>query len=1034
MKWVFILSGFLIIKNTVAQQTGGHIAGYISKKGYPMIGASIILSVNSHREKYTSNSDTNGYYHFTNIDAVGTYTLKVVTGSGDSTTLNGIEILVGETVHVNIDLQEKLNMLKDILVSSSIPYRNHSFGVRKADEMVKTNGIYGGIFQQFPQIHMMQNGGISIAQQNPRLNAIYIDGALQNDLFGLSANGIAGGQTLGFPIQAEEVEQVQVVSSSFDASIGNFTGGAINITTKAGTNKAQRKYFTERGLGNINQQRTGLQLSGPIVLNKIFYAGSIDYLKYQANEPFNLLRYRGNIQHIKQLELAANTIQSLYHYQIGKPEFVDLRKHIKLSLRIDWLLTRNQKLVFSVRHFSYERIHNNSSTPYSLFLSNSAKQFFGNVIYGNVEYKKWWKKNSNRLLLSIYKNSDNTSSGQMSFPAVRILDGAGMIYIGNQPDAMQNDIKQTQFFLYNKFQLEESKHTYSMGMEIHHVRIRNHFYPNSFGTYFYYSLADFIQNKKPGSYERDIYTQQTTPLSYSRAAIFLQIEKRFNSNWHVQAGLRITVENLANSPITNRVFNETILPSISSIHNIGNTQVGDPTKILPAYAPRISFSYENTKTGWLLQGGTGYFAGTIPLAWLSSADLFNGVNNNSFRAGNSSLKQLRFNPNPYVQWQPSQFSDSFSMPTINLISKGLKMPMSWKFTLLMKKNFKKNLSIQTDFLFFMNKEEMAISNIALPSPTIQLSGPDQRLVYDSNTSVGGYQEIYFLRNNEKQNGYGYQFQVQLRKQINFSTFNVAYLIGDAFTRYDGNFSLLSNQWKLNESVRGRNNLSLARSDFSIGQIIQCRFYRAFKLAKHQLGLQIEYHGRSGSPFSYVYGEKSMVQDAINTPGFDLIYIPTKKDLEKQLFVPIISEQYYYTAEVQKELLNSFIDGNAYLNKRRGLYAERNGSRHPFFHQCNLNLSYDVSVKLYRNKMYLHSYISIFNIQAWINKTINKTNLFGKNQVKLIHFMGYTNGNYTPTYSIDPNLLFSKGLPAPTRVSPEMDQFPYIKAGLKLSFY
>ncbi|MFX5344477.1 carboxypeptidase-like regulatory domain-containing protein, partial [Acinetobacter baumannii] len=83
-------SGFLIIKNTVAQQTGGHIAGYISKKGYPMIGASIILSVNSHREKYTSNSDTNGYYHFTNIDAVGTYTLKVVTGSGDSTTLNGI--------------------------------------------------------------------------------------------------------------------------------------------------------------------------------------------------------------------------------------------------------------------------------------------------------------------------------------------------------------------------------------------------------------------------------------------------------------------------------------------------------------------------------------------------------------------------------------------------------------------------------------------------------------------------------------------------------------------------------------------------------------------------------------------------------------------------------------------------------------------------------------------------------------------------------------------------------------------------------
>ncbi|MFX5555139.1 hypothetical protein ABTE11_22925, partial [Acinetobacter baumannii] len=81
------------------------------------------------------------------------------------------------------------------------------------------------------------------------------------------------------------------------------------------------------------------------------------------------------------------------------------------------------------------------------------------------------------------------------------------------------------------------------------------------------------------------------------------------------------------------------------------------------------------------------------------------------------------------------------------------------------------------------------------------------------------------------------------------------------------------------------------------------------LGKQQLGVQIEYHGRSGSPFSYVYGEKSIIQDAINTPGYDLLYIPTKTDLEKQLFVPVISASYYYTPEVQKQLLNSYIDGN-----------------------------------------------------------------------------------------------------------------------------
>ncbi|MFX6015209.1 hypothetical protein ABTE82_19095, partial [Acinetobacter baumannii] len=88
--------------------------------------------------------------------------------------------------------------------------------------------------------------------------------------------------------------------------------------------------------------------------------------------------------------------------------------------------------------------------------------------------------------------------------------------------------------------------------------------------------------------------------------------------------------------------------------NIENTQVGDATHILPAFTPRISYTYQNIKTVWRIQGGTGFYTGTIPLAWLSGVDLFNGINNNVFRASNSSLKQLHFNPNPYTQWHPAQ--------------------------------------------------------------------------------------------------------------------------------------------------------------------------------------------------------------------------------------------------------------------------------------------------------------------------------------------------------------------------------------------
>lgn len=1034
MKWNVCIGCFLILGNGIAQQTGGHIIGCISKNGYPIKSAYIMLSVNTHKEKYTSYSDTNGYYYFKHLDAIGTYTLKATTKTGDSTTINNIEIVVGETLQLNITLDEKKIILTDVLVKSSIPNRTHIFGVRKGTELAKGNGMYGGMFQQFPQIQMMQNGGLSIAQQNPRFNAIYIDGALQNDLFGLSATSIAGGQTLGFPIETKEIEQMQVLSSSFDASIGNFTGGAINITTKAGTNKAIQKYVVERGFGRIEQQRTGSQLSGAIIKNKIFYAGSIDYFKYEASEAFDLTRYRGNIQHLKQLALAANTIQSLYNYEIGMPECIDSRKHHKVSFRMDWLLNRNQKLTYTFRHFTYERIHNSSSNPYSLFLSDAAKRFSGTVVYGNIEYKKWWRNSSNRLLVSVYKNIDNTSSGQVSFPALKILDGEGMIYTGNQPDAMQNNIKQTQFFVYNKFQQEKNKWLYAMGMEIHHAKISNSYLPNSFGTYFYYALADFIQNKRPGSYERDIYTKEATLLAYTRAAIFLQSEKRFNNHWQAQAGMRITLEHITGSSTINEQFNKNILPAMATLYDIGNTQTGSAIHIIPAITPRVSFTYQDTEKGWWIHGGSGFFTGTIPLAWVSGGHLFNGIYNTIFRADNASLKQLRFNADPYTQWQPAQFADSFSIPTINLVSKSLKMPVVWKTALFIRKNFKQHVSIQTNFLCFINKEEIAVGNIALAHPTIQLSGPDQRLIYDSNRIMPGYHEVYLLKNNNKQAGYGYQLQIQLRKQINQSFFDLAYVWGDAFSLYDGNNTLLSNQWKLTESVEGRNNLVLARSDYSIGHAIQIRYYHEMKLGKQRLGFQLEYQGRAGMPFSYVYGEKSMVQDAVNTPGFDLIYVPTKADLEKQQFVPIVSGQYYYTAEFQKELLNIFIEGNKYLRSRRGSYAERNGSRHPFIHQCHLHISYDLPVKLYRNRLYVQSFISFFNIQSLFINAAHYASLLGRNKVKLINFQGYLNGNYTPSYSFDPNLLTDQGSFAMARVSPELDQFLYIKTGLSLSFY
>ena len=64
-----------------------------------------------------------------------------------------------------------------------------------------------------------------------------IDGAANNDVFGLASSGNNGGQAGAQPVSMETIEQIQVSVAPFDVRQSGFTGGATNAITKSGTNK-----------------------------------------------------------------------------------------------------------------------------------------------------------------------------------------------------------------------------------------------------------------------------------------------------------------------------------------------------------------------------------------------------------------------------------------------------------------------------------------------------------------------------------------------------------------------------------------------------------------------------------------------------------------------------------------------------------------------------------------------------------------------------------------------------------------------------
>ncbi len=79
---------------------------------------------------------------------------------------------------------------------------------------------------------------LSVAGNSFRYNSLQIDGADNNDLFGLASSaGAPGGAAETQPVSLDAIREIQLVVSPYDVRQGGFSGGGINAITKSGTNE-----------------------------------------------------------------------------------------------------------------------------------------------------------------------------------------------------------------------------------------------------------------------------------------------------------------------------------------------------------------------------------------------------------------------------------------------------------------------------------------------------------------------------------------------------------------------------------------------------------------------------------------------------------------------------------------------------------------------------------------------------------------------------------------------------------------------------
>ena len=1056
----------------LSQATTGGISGTVrSAGGEKLAGATVQLLHEPTGVAVFTRTNSSGIYYFAGLDAGGPYTVQASFINHSLTQKKELYVLLGEPLSADLLLEPLYTTLQQVSVRSrrrGSPSGMHGISAEDMKMIPSAGRSLHDYLAGLPEAKLVggNEGAVSFAGQNNRYNAFYIDGAVNNDLFGLAASGTNGGQAGVAPVPIEALEQLQVAVSPYDASLGNFTGAAVNAVTKSGTNRSQTSIYhffrntamsgALPGVPKTTQYRKlyGIRIQGALVRNRLFYFANLEGERNFYDRPFNVPEYTGN-SHTQALSALAANLISHYGYDAGDwdhaPEslFAD-----RAVMRIDWKPSQRHSFTFSTRYTAAERTVGVISNATTLYYSHAGYILNTRNLSGSLVWKHRPGNNISHLLSATYTYvyDDRSPYGQ-AFPRVRIYDGEGSIVFGTDISSAVNLLVQRNGSITDRWYFNTGNHRWDAGVDMEYSRVHNAFVQYAFGSYTYASLPDFITDDHPSGYQsgfsmgdsiQDDHISTAAKFAVMKGAVYINDAYRVSEHLLLHMGIRLDKYVFPSLPPVNTVLNDSVLPLLAKYHATEGASSGAAIRIPVAVSPRISLQYHIPRPGISIQAGFGWFSGRMPFAWPGGVYQYNGLLTGGWVANKPQLNRMRLRPDPYRQWKADELQGIANKDPVNLVAAGLKMPAIARVSLSAEKTYPGGWSISAEGSYTHVLSAVTYTNINLLPPSQKTDGQGGRAVYtDSNQARipldngnNPYAYAILLHNREGQKGYGYDVGISVRKQgqerLGISFY---YRWGRSFAANDNTSSVNLSQWRTMESVQGRNDLPLSESDFSPGHRIFLSLSLRNRTKRKQTGtsLYIQYSGQSGWPFSYVYGGSSMVRDDGNAGGYELIYVPDKPTLEQTIFVPLIINGVLFTQAQQAELLENYFSTNPYLRKRRGLFAERNGSRTPFTHTINLKVLQNLVIAAGKKRYVLQLSCELINLANLICRNWGRKYLLPFDQLQIIDFMGYAGNTLVPQFRMNPVLLQDQLMPLSQSLRASYSAAWACQLGVRLGF-
>ncbi|MFT4256373.1 MAG: TonB-dependent receptor [Pseudoxanthomonas sp.] len=964
-----------------AQSTSAGVGGLVTDgSGTPVAGAEVTITHTESGTVSRATTDASGRYNARGLRVGGPYTITVTKAGAGTDTEEGIYLDLNKVSTVNAALKGDVATLGTITAigvaggSNVFSATKMGAGTNVDRQTIEALPSIGGNIQDYmrldPRVAFVDraSGTISAGGQNPRYNAIRIDGVSASDTFGLEGNNMP---TRRQPVAMEAIEAINIDLSNYDVTISGATGAVVDAVTKSGTNQLHGSvYGTYRDgewfgddptgaafNGFEKEEDYGLTLGGPIVKDKLFFFANYDKYKQVApgadiaGSPIGL----GVISE-DDAATAADIFESRYGQSGGSLESdgnTDLEEY---ALKLDWNISdaHRASLRYSKLEQSKLRINGVTTGSYgSASLSSYWYQHDKSVeSYVAQLFSDWNDVFSTEFKVSYRDYAAVRNTPTEGTPAIQIgygslssstgMRGSPYLYLGTEVNSQYNELYTKTWNYFGAGTLTLGDHDIKFGVDYATNDIYNLYAPYVDGYYTYNSIADFEADNWA-------YYQIRTPLdgdidnmasdyTYKSLGVFVQDQWYVSSNLTLTLGIRGDTFKIDETPGYNAVAEQ--------VFGYDNSDVGDGQWL---WQPRLGFNYTfDSERPSQLRGGVGLFQGDSPQVWLSNVYGTTGLNYTQTEA--------------YANGSTA----STARQNVNFVSPDFELPSVWKANLAFEQELPwHGIVASAEALVTKVKSALYYRRLDLdPSGEgsgITGYGPDGRALYWGSPSTGSgsarylrdsrFGDVLLLDTTDK--GRSTQLTFSLNKPWTVESdwsWSLGYTYTDATEVSGLTSSTATSGWNYNNIFQA-NEDALGTARYEIKDRISGSLNWKHKFfGDYETSVGLVYEGRSGRPFSYVYTNDANGDSRAN----DLFYVPSG-----------VGDVLFSGGTTMETAFFNWLAANPDLARYAGSVTPRNAGRADFVNTFDLRFTQELPGFFKGHKSEIS--LDIQNIGNLINK-------------------------------------------------------------------